>query len=432
MTPMLTLSPRSSIAVVLLALGCSSSEGSSSAPSAGNGSSGSNASAGGTSVGGTASSSSSGGLGGSVAASAGGVSAGGTSSSAGASGSTSASGSTGASGATGVSGSPGAAGAGGAGTTASCGGAPAPNPFGCSFAWGVNSPGGTLSKYNYLQYMSNWAGFNIQANGTFSSFDASSWLKSISSTTLIPAYYAYLIGYYGHVNGLPDGNQAPQGPSLTTGMGALLLGVDNAACPQGPPATICADNLLVKAYAWYATQTYAIYKKPIVWLLEGDFIQYSPEGSQTVPLSYAQLGQLAAQITVAIKCNDPAAVVAFNYSTWISTAQMNSYFGAINTAMTALGTSYDMVWTSGKGSSASPGTATYAALHTLTGKPILVDESFGLSAANDTWANQSAATINARIGEGVVAANITTDLPSYLQTNVTSTLAPSALGTTCP
>jgi len=48
--------------------------------------------------------------------------------------------------------------------------------------------------------------------------------------------------------------------------GTLLLGVLNAACPQG---TICADNLMVKAYAWYAAQTYAAYKKPVIWLLEG-------------------------------------------------------------------------------------------------------------------------------------------------------------------
>ena len=282
--------------------------------------------------------------------------------------------------------------------------------------------------------MSNWAGYNIQKDGTFGSngFDAGSWLKSMASTTLVPAYYAYFIGYYGHVNGLPDGNQAPNGPNLSTGMGALLLGVDNTACPQGPPATICADNLMVKAYAWYAAQTYAAYKKPVIWLLEGDFIQYSPEGKQTVPLSYAQLGQLAAQITLAIKCNDPPAVVAMNYSTWISTADLNSYFSGINTAMASLGTSYDMVWTTGTGNSASAGKATYAALHTLTGKPILVDESFGLSAAGDTWANQTAATIDARISGGVVAANITTTLPSYLQTNVTTTLAPSALSSTCP
>jgi len=209
----------------------------------------------------------------------------------------------------------------------------------------------------------------------------------------------------------------------------LLLGVDNAACPQG---TICADNLMVKAYAWYATQTYAAYKKPVIWLLEGDFIQYSVEGSSS-GLSYAQLGQLAAQIALAIKCNDPPAVVAMDYSSWISTAQLNSYIGEMNTAMAALGTSYDMIWTTGKGTSANArSSTTWAALHTLTGKPILVDESFGLSAAGDSWANQTAATINARIAGGFVAANITTATPSYLQTNVTTTLAPSALSSTCP
>ena len=291
-------------------------------------------------------------------------------------------------------GSTGAIGAGGAepsaadgGTSATCGTAPAPNPFGCSFAWGVN--GGNPTSLSYLQFISNWAGYNIQKDGTFGSngFDESGWIKSFSSSTIVPAYYAYLIGYYGHINGLPDGNQS-SGPNLTTGMGALLLGVDNAACPQGPPATICADNLIVKAYAWYATQTYAAFKKPVIWLLEGDFVQYSPEGAQTVPLSYAQLGQLAAQITLAIKCNDPPAVVAINYSTWISTSQLNSYFGGIDTAMAALGTSYDMVWTTGTGSSANAGNASYASLHTLTGKPILVDESFGLSAAGDSWSNQ--------------------------------------------
>jgi hypothetical protein len=99
--------------------------------------------------------------------------------------------------------------------------------------------------------------------------------------------------------------------------------------------------------------------------------------------------------------------------------------------MTALGTSYDMVWTTGTGSSASAGNAAYADLHTLTGRPIVVDESFGLSAMSDTWANQSASTIDTRASEGVVAANVTTDLPSYLKSNVSTTLAPSALSSTC-
>ena len=313
------------------------------------------------------------------------------------------------------------------GTSAACGTGttPAPNPFGCTFAWGVNG-----NPASYLQFASAWAGYNIKADGTFPSngFDSGNWLKSFASTTAVPAYYAYILGYYGHANGLQDGNVNPGGPNLTNGMGPLLLGVLNAGCPQG---TICDQNLMVKAYAWYAAQTYAAYKKPVIWLLEGDFIQYSVEGSSS-GLSYAQLGQLAAQITLAIKCNDPPAVVAQNYSTWISASQLTSYVGGMNTAMAALGTSYDMIWTTGKGSSANAGSSSWANLHTVTGKPILVDESFGLSAAGDSWANQTADTINARIAGGVVAANITTSTPSYLQTNVTTTLAPSALSSTCP
>ncbi len=311
------------------------------------------------------------------------------------------------------------------GSSAACGSTPAPNPFGCTFGWGING-----NPASYLQFASTWAGYNIQANGTFSTngFDSASWLNRFANLTAIPAYYAYIIGYYGHANGFQDGNVNPNGPNLSNSMGPLLLGVDNAACPQG---TICDQNLMVKAYAWCAAQTYAVFKKPVIWLLEGDFIQYSIEGSSSTGLSYAQLGQLAAQISRAIKCNDPPAVVAMNYSTWISSSQLTSYINGINTAMAALGTSYDMIWTTGAGNSANAGNSSYANLHAVTGKPILVDESFGLSAAGDTWANQSAATINARIAGGVVAANITTATPSYLQTNVTTTLAPSALDTTC-
>jgi len=363
------------------------------------------------------------GRGGSGGTAAGGTRSGGASGSGGTVGSAGRTGSGGSGGTGGTTASPGD---GGTASTCGTGTTPAANPFGCTFAWGVNG-----NPASYLQFASAWAGYNIKADGTFptNGFDSGNWLKSFASTTAVPAYYAYILGYYGHANGLQDGNVNPSGPNLTNGMGPLLLGVDNAACPQG---TICDQNLMVKAYAWYATQTYAAYKKPVIWLLEGDFIQYSVEGS-TSGLSYAQLGQLAAQITLAIKCNDPPAVVAMNYSTWISSSQLNSYIGAMNTSMAALGTSYDMIWTTGQGSSANAGgSETWAALHTLTGKPILVDESFGLSAAGDSWANQTAATINARIAGGVVAANITTATPSYLQTNLTTTLAPSALSSTCP
>lgn len=326
------------------------------------------------------------------------------------------------------------------------------NPFGCKFAWGEPAPTGSLASETWLQFMTAWAGYEITAAGTIDECDnCGGLLKQVASTNLIPVYYAYFIGYYGHVNGLPDQNccgtscvtcTASQ-PNLTTGMAYLLTGAANAACPQTTPATFCADNLIVQAYAWYAQQSYKAWPtKPLVWLLEGDFIQYT-DASQvdsttgttgtSVPLSLTQLGQLAALITTAIKSNMPNAIVAIDNSNWISNTSKNpmmtNYWNAMAQA------NYDMVWTTGvadaggyllAGTTATSSTAdqNYAFLASLTGKKIYVDQW-----SPDTWSNQSAATINALIGDGVVALN-SNDVPTGYQTNVTA-LEPQ-LDSTCP
>jgi hypothetical protein len=311
-------------------------------------------------------------------------------------------------------------------------GAAAKNPFGCKFAWGEPDPGGSPSAHGWLQFMTNWAGYEITAAGTINSCGNCSWLTSLSSTDIIPAYYAYIIGYYGHANGLADGNQNPNGPNLTTGASALILGAANTACPSGQ---LCAQNKIVQAYAYYAAQSYKAWPtKPLVWLLEGDFVQYA-SSSQTRPLTYAQLGQLAALITSAIKSNMPNAIVGIDQSTWNSDAVTRSFWAAMAQA------DYDIAWTTGVGNNngfISSGTNAqsyngttdqFAFLSTLTGKKILVDESAGLSQASDTWSNQTAATINARIAEGVVAVNVSGP-PSNYQANVTA--LESQLKSTCP
>lgn len=305
------------------------------------------------------------------------------------------------------------------------------NPFGCKFAWGEPAPSGSPSSYGWLQFMSDWAGSSVQKDGSVTSCETCSWLGQLGSTNIIPAYYAYIIGFYGHANGLPDGNQS-SGPNLTTGGSALILGAANAACPAGQ---ICAQNKIVQAYAYYAKQSHAAWPtKPLVWLLEGDFVQYSAS-SQSQPLTYTQLGQLAAQITSAIKTNMPNAVVAMDHSTWNSDDVTNSFWNAMKQA------DLDLVWTTGVGnangflaagttaSSYNGKTCTYAYLHALTGMKILVDESAGLSQAADTWSNQPVATINARIAEGVVGINVS-GAPSNYQANVQA-LSPQ-LSSTCP
>jgi hypothetical protein len=81
-------------------------------------------------------------------------------------------------------------------------------------------------------------------------------------------------------------------------------------------------------------------------------------------------------------------------------------------------------FTSGTTASSYNGkTATYAYLHTLTGKKIFVDTSFGASAMGDTWSNSPASTINARIADGVIAADVTTPPSNY--SSAVNSLEPS-------
>ena len=340
-------------------------------------------------------------------------------------------------GATGTGGSTatgGSSGTGGStGTTGSCGSTTLnEDPFSCAFAWGTNNPGGSLASYSYLQFMSNWVGTEIQQNGNITSCSGCTWLTSnVASTNLIPVFYAYFIGYLGHANGFPDQN--------TTGGASLASG--------GAYVIRKYRSQLIAAYTYYAQKAHAAWPtKPLVWLLEGDFVQYTdstqvnyPNASGNNPgsasstveaLSYAELGQLAADIACAIKSNMPNAVVAINHSTWNADNVTQSFWGAMS------GVNYDMAWTSGaanisggfftSGTTASSyngKTATYAYLHSLTGKTIFVDTSFGASSMGDTWSNSPASTINARISDGVIAADVTTPPSNY--SSAVGSLAPS-------
>jgi hypothetical protein len=291
-------------------------------------------------------------------------------------------------------------------------------PFGCKFAWGIADPGGALTSYSYLQFVSYWVDSSISASGAYTVCNGCNWLtKNVANTNLIPAYYAYIIGFLAHANGIVDGNQT--GSKKLTTDGAALVKANRAA--------------IISAYAWYAQKTAAVWPtKPLVWLLEGDFIQLADAG-QSSPMTMAEVGQLAADITCAIKSNMPNAVVAMDHSTWNSNDVTNSFWGAMKNV------NYDMVWTTGvannKGflestatsSSYNAATATYSYLHTLTGRSILVDTSAGASAASDSWSTASTTDLNARISEGVIAANITGTAPTNLQGNL-GTITPSLNG----
>ncbi len=305
----------------------------------------------------------------------------------------------------GAAGNAGASPAAGAGSVGACGPTtPNPHPFGCQFAWGgAADDQSSLASFSYLQFMSYWVDSSISAAGTYTTCNGCSWLTDkVAPTALIPAYYAYIIGFLAHANGIVDGNQ-DGGKKLTTD-GAALVKANRAA--------------IVAAYAWYAKETFKVWpNKPLVWLLEGDFVQLQDAG-QTSPLTMTEVGQLAADITCAIKSNMPNAVVAIDQSSWNSDDITNSYWAAMKNA------NYDLVWTTGVGNNQgyieaaasdtyyNHATAKYAYLKQLTGRSVLVDTSAGASAAADSWSSASVSDLDSRIAEGVIGVNISRSTPN--------------------
>jgi hypothetical protein len=122
----------------------------------------------------------------------------------------------------------------------------------------------------------------------------------------------------------------------------------------------------------------------------------------------------------------PNAVVAINHTTWNADDETNSFWCEMKRA------DYDLVWTTGVGNNGNfiesvgkagyynAATATYPYVHSLTGKNIAVDTSYGASAMSDSWSNQPAATLMNHIMNGVIGVNISSNPPSNYETLIQS------------
>ena len=112
------------------------------------------------------------------------------------------------------------------------------------FAWGRQNPSGTgLAQLVQLPADRSRTGSSraSQSDGTYTTCGGCSWLSSrVAGSNLIPVYYAYMIGYYGHMNGLPDQNTNPNGANLATGGAALIKAnraEDHRRCTRTTRAT---------------------------------------------------------------------------------------------------------------------------------------------------------------------------------------------------
>ena len=125
-----------------------------------------------------------------------------------------------------------------------------------------------------------------------------------------------------------------------------------------------------------------------------------------------------------------------NHTTWNGDDETRDFWNAMKAA------SLDLVWTTGvannngfleastTSSTYNQATARYSYIHQLTGKNIFVDTSFGASMMADTWSSASAAVLNQRIAEGVIAVNVNPK-PSSYQTSI-SAVASQLAGTCAP
>jgi hypothetical protein len=288
----------------------------------------------------------------------------------------------------------------------------------CKFAWGAPNNANNTS----YAFASFWVG--NETNGGLASMSASAanvtcnacdFVSQLSTTNTIPVLYAYFIGFGGGAAGLPGCGTNDGGPDLCTG-GAQYIRQNRA--------------IIINQYAQYANAINAVAgQNSVIWWLEPNFVQYT-DSTQSDPLSYAELGQLAQDIITAIKCNQPNSYVAINHSPWITDDSSDSFWSAMPMD------SVDLVWVQGPGDSdtlVNSGsyntmTANYAWLYQETGRKIMVDTEFASAGDDDHWTTATVAQINQRIANGVIGVNVTSPPGGYLTT--ISSLEPN-LQSTC-
>jgi len=307
--------------------------------------------------------------------------------------------SAGSGGATAAAGAGGAAvGNGGASTGPSGCGTVNPEPLGCDFAWGAPND---ADNHTFLDFVSTWVGYESRG-GLDGDCDGCRLVSALATSEALPVYYAYFIGFQANLMG---------------GFGDCNVDMSDGhnLCTDGAQWIRDNRSLIVEMYGAYAKASFdANPGKPVIWWLEGDYVQYSYD-DQSNPLSFAELGELARDITCAIKSNAPNAVVAMNHSPWISDQQASGFWSAM--PMDVL----DLVWVQGPGTTSSfvnsgeynQATANYAWLSETTGRPIMAETSFAGSGQDDRWTSASASDIDARIAEGVIAVLINNPDPDF-------------------
>jgi hypothetical protein len=269
----------------------------------------------------------------------------------------------------------------------------------CKFRWGMNWGSGTLPQS--IDLVSIWVGYETDDGMNQAVHDMLLDAKGRANVT--PVYYAYFIPFKANIRaGLGDCNTDADGHNL---------------CNEGAQWIRTNRSYIMTVYDTYARLTADLWgtQRPIIWLIEPDFIQYT-YATQTNPFTRQEIADLASQIIDTVKARLPNAIISLFHATWTyNVAEYWSHFNLAKIDMINITGMADQNGYFNDGDAYNRAEATYAFLHATTGKPILADTSFGVTNQNDTWSDAQTSTLNSMIGDGVFAVIIEPPPSTYEQ-----------------
>lgn len=290
----------------------------------------------------------------------------------------------------------------------------------CKFNFGESWEGPNSSYAAQTDYVTIWIGDGGGKNeyNTYWEGDMLRKCKAGSGHAIAgktPVFYSYMIAFLArNKGGLKDCDVA--------GMNA-----SNSLCVNG--AKYIKENraLILQKYDEFSKGAAKDYgtTSPIIWLLEPDILQYheatSYWGTQTDPLSLAEMKSLVNDIVAKIKTNMPNAKISFDISPWLGGTDWQAAHTEWWNNVASAGFAYRN--TSGgrtQGNNArirsdANNLTTWAGIKSISKLPIIADDGYGVGgASNSDWYEWvDAANLNARIADGVVALSIQKPASDY-------------------
>lgn len=291
----------------------------------------------------------------------------------------------------------------------------------CKFNFGESWEGPSASYASQTDYVTIWIGDGSYGNNEYNTYWEGDMLRkskagsghAIAGKT--PVFYSYMIAFLArNKGGLKDCDVAGKNAS-------------NSLCVNGAKYIKNNRALILQKYDEFSKGAAKDYgtTNPIIWLLEPDILQYHEEtsywGTQTDPLSLAEMKSLVTDIVAKIKTNLPNAKISFDISPWLGGTDWQAAHTEWWNNVSGAGFAYRntsggrTLGNNARIRSDANNLTTWAGIKSISKLPIIADDGYGVGgASNSDWYEWMDATnLNARIADGVVALSIQKPASDY-------------------